>query len=321
MTLRTLATSLLLAALALGGCAAAIDRRASAREAAAEASYPPGGQLLEVGGRKVHAEVSGRGPDLILLHGASGNTRDFTFDLVGRLNDRYRVIALDRPGLGWSDDAGAAGVSPLVQADILRAAAAQLGAERPLVLGHSYGGAVALAWALRAPDATAGLVLLGAASMPWPGGLGGWYRLTDSAAGRATVIPLISALAPISAAEGTIATIFAPDPVPAGYNQHIGVGLTLRRATFAANARQVNGLRPHVVLMAENYPRLTLPVEIVHGAADTIVPPDIHAIPLSRLLPGAHLTLLPGIGHMPHHADPEAVVAAIDRAALRARLR
>ena len=62
-------------------------------------------------------------------------------------------------------------------------------------------------------------------------------------------------------------------------------------------------------------------VEIVHGDADTIVPLDIHSEPLARLLPDATLTVLPGIGHMPHHAAPDAVVAAIDRVFARAALR
>ncbi len=321
MTLRKLATSLLLAALALGGGASLIDRRAAAREAAAEASYPPTGQLLTVDGRTVHAHVSGMGPDLVLIHGASGNTRDFTFNLVERLADRYRVIALDRPGMGWSDNAGDAGVSPLVQADILRAAADQLGISRPIVLGHSYGGSVAMAWGLRAPGETAALVIVGGATMPWPGGLDAWYRITASRLGRAAFVPLVSALASPERASQAITSIFAPDPVPPGYPDYIGAGLTLRRDSFATNARQVNGLRPHIVLMADAYPTLDLPVEIVHGTADAIVPHDVHAVPLSKALPDAQLTLLPGVGHMPHHADPDAVVAAIDRAAERAGLR
>jgi pimeloyl-ACP methyl ester carboxylesterase len=73
--------------------------------------------------------------------------------------------------------------------------------------------------------------------------------------------------------------------------------------------------------MSQGYAQLALPVEILHGTADTIVPASVHALPLSAVLPDATLTLLPGIGHMPHHADPAAVVAAIDRAAARARLR
>jgi pimeloyl-ACP methyl ester carboxylesterase len=73
--------------------------------------------------------------------------------------------------------------------------------------------------------------------------------------------------------------------------------------------------------MSEEYPNLTLPVEILHGAADTIVPARIHAIPLSQRLPDAALTLLPDAAHMPHHTHPEAVIDAIHRAATRAGLR
>ena len=92
----------------------------------------------------------------------------------------------------------------------------------------------------------------------------------------------------------------------------------LRRASLRANARQVNTLRPHVVEMSKRYPTLDLPVELVHGDTDDTVPLDIHSQPLSALLPDANLTVLPGIGHMPHHVAPEAVTAAIDRAARRA---
>jgi pimeloyl-ACP methyl ester carboxylesterase len=90
--------------------------------------------------------------------------------------------------------------------------------------------------------------------------------------------------------------------------------------SFRENARQVNALRGHVVEMSQHYGDLTMPLEIVHGEADTIVPAQIHSIPLSRIAPGANLTLLPGMGHMPHHADPGAVIAAVDRARVRAGL-
>ena len=118
-----------------------------------------------------------------------------------------------------------------------------------------------------------------------------------------------------------MASIFTPQPVPDGYSAHVGVGLTLRREALRANARQVNSLRPHVVEMSPLYPSLRLPVEILHGTEDTIVPLDIHSVPLSRQIPEATLTVLEGVGHMPHHADPDAVTEAIDRAAIRAGLR
>ena len=322
MTVQRLAVSVIIAGtLALGGCGAAVAKRAADREAVAEASYPPTGRLLRVDGRSIHAHVEGHGPDLVLIHGASGSTRDFTFSFVDRMKGRYRVIAFDRPGLGWSEPLGAEGTSPLVQADLLRKAAAQLGVHRPVVLGHSYGGAVALAWGLRDPGGTAAIVTVSGAAMPWPGGLGPVYAMTASGLGQRALVPLVSAFVSEARADRVVAQIFAPQTPPAGYSEYFGVGLSLRRDTFRENTRQVNGLKPHPRLMQAHYPRLPMPVEILHGDADTIVPHHIHAEPLAKLVPGATLTILPGIGHMPHHSAPDAVAAAIDRAAHRAGLR
>ncbi len=311
----------------LAGCGVVVDRRADLREAAAEARYPPTGQLIEVEGRIVHAHVEGSGPDLVLLHGASGNTRDFTFSFVDRLKDDYRVIAFDRPGLGWTERADRfgpwdpRGESPRSQARLLQAAADRLGVENPLVLGHSYGGAVALAWGLERPDETAGLIVVAGASNPWPGGLGPMYRVMGSSWGGALLAPLVTAWSPYGRVDDALAGIFGPDPVPPGYARYIGAGLTLRRESFRANARQVNTLRPHVVEMSAHYPSLPMPVEIVHGTEDDTVPLRIHSEPLARQIPGANLTRLQGVGHMPHHAAPDAVEQAIHRAATRARLR
>jgi len=298
--------------------------RAGAREATAEATWPPAGQMVDVGGVRVHAHVSGTGPDVVLIHGAGGSLRDFTFDLVGRLENRYRVIAFDRPGHGWTDAADADGVpfdSPQAQAALLQAAALQLGADRPIVVGHSYGGAVTMAWAVALPDTLAGAVLLAGATMPWPGALNASYRINANPMGAALVVPLVTAWAPLPYATDVLAGIFAPQPMPEGYADHFGVPMSMRRGILRANARQVNGLRPHIVALSERYPMLSLPIEAVHGTADTIVPLAIHSGPLAALVPSANLTALDGVGHMPHHADPHAAVAAIDRTAKRAGLR
>lgn len=310
------------AAAALGG--AAIDRRATARERAFEAAFPPEGSILDVGGVPVHAVVRGAGPDLVMLHGASGNARDFTFDLIGRLSDRYRCIAFDRPGMGYTGHTDpryaavftSAAESPAEQATLLARAYGQLGSGAPMVLGHSFGGTIALAWGLDQPARA--LVLLGAASNRWEGGLGPLYAVNASAPGAALAVPLLSATVGEDRIRRITAGIFAPDAMPDGYFDHLGGQLTLRRDSLRSNARQVNGLKPHVTQMEKRYPELTLPIEMVHGTADTIVPADIHAKVLIDMVPNGNLTLLDGVGHMPHHADPDAVVAAIDRAHARA---
>jgi pimeloyl-ACP methyl ester carboxylesterase len=327
MTLRGLATvSLILAALAAAGGAWTL-RTAAARAAAEEAAHPPSGQFVEVGGTRVHAWVTGSGPDVVLIHGAFGSLRDFTFDLAGRLAPRYRVIALDRPGLGYSgrtDPAyarafAASAESPAEQAAVLAAAARALGAERPIVVGHSMGGIVAMAWAL--DHAPAAVVMLAGVAMPWPGDLGWIYQVNGTAAGGGLVAPLLSAWAPDARLHDSVRATFAPQPMPEGYADHIGAYMPVRLPAFRANARQVNTLRPHVVEMEKRYAALTLPIEILHGDADTTVPIAVHSGPLSQRLASASLTILPGIGHMPHHADPDAAIAAIDRAARRSGLR
>lgn len=298
------------------------------RERAAARDYPPTGQIIDVDGVAVHAVQMGTGPDVVLIHGASGNTRDFTFAFADMLADRYRVTILDRPGLGWTEQMSTdhtaawstAHADPRSQARLLRQAGDQLGVTQPIVLGHSFGGIVALAWALEYDD-LAGVVSVAGVANPWPGDLGWTYTVNGSAWGGALVVPLLSAFVPQSYVDSAVESIFAPQTAPDGYVNHVGPGLILRRGSMRANARQVNWLRPHVVEMSAQYGTIAVPVEVVHGDADTIVPLEVHSAKLPGQIDGAHVTVLEGVGHMPQHTHPDAVIAAIDRVAARAGLR
>lgn len=283
---------------------------------------PPLGDLMQVDGKTVHVADTGDGPAVVLLHGASGNLRDLTFDLTRRLNAAgFRTLAFDRPGLGYSEKLHDDGESPQEQARHLARAVEARGVDRAIILGHSFGGSVAMAWPLERPDQAAGVVTVGGATMPWPGGLGTWYNIASSDLGGATVVPLLVSLVPRSLAAQFAEGLFAPDPLPEGYIDYVGIDLSLRASQVHTNAKQVNGLKPHVQAMSQQYPELDLPVEILHGAADQIVPESVHAIPMSRLLPNGNLVLLDGHGHMPHHAATPAVVEAVTRAAEAAGLR
>jgi len=257
----------------------------------------------------------------VLIHGASGNLRDFTFAMADRLADRYRVIAFDRPGLGHTDRINTSGATIRQQADLLARAADRIGADHPVLVGQSYGGAVALAWAVDNPDRLSALVLLAAASNPWDSGLPVFYGITSSWWGRIFVAPLLAAWVPDRVVDDAIDRVFLPDSAPPGYHAHIGAGLTLRPDTIRANAMQRRNLLAEIRALVPHYGAIAVPTEIVHGDADTTVGLPIHSIPLSGQIPGAALTVLDGVGHMPQHAAPEAVDAAIDRAAARAGLR
>lgn len=322
-------------AIALGIAAVLTGCTATYRTAEAERAFPPIGKFVTVdGGARVHYIQAGDGPDVVLIHGAGGNLRDFKFDLFDRLTDHYRVTAFDRPGLGYTDrypgiadgPFATAGESPRQQATMLREAALALGVHDPVVVGHSFGGIVAYAWAVMgldedSPVNASAMVSFAGVAMPWPGELGPYYQINGSAFGGAVTIPLISAFVPTSKVEDVIEGTFAPQAAPDGYAEYIGAPLALRPETFRANVRQVNTLRPHAVELSQRYPELTLPIEILHGTADTTVPIDIHSEKVISLVASAHLTRMSGVGHMPHHVDPEAAIAAIDRAAARAGLR
>ncbi len=321
MSLKRLATtSLLVLALAYAALYASAHLRASR----AEAAHPPAGQFVKAAGHRVHYVEQGSGPTVILIHGAFGSVRDYTFDLADRLAENYRVIAFDRPGLGYSDPVYSGpfvskAESPFEQAQILSAAAKALNVETPIVVGHSFGGIVAMAWALDHDPAA--VVMLAGVAKPWPGDLSWLYQVNGTPLGGGLIAPALTALAPPTRIRSGVAATFAPNQMPEGYADHIGPYMPLRLPVFRSNARQVNTLRPHVVEMEKRYPDLALPIEIVHGQDDTTVPISIHSAPLAEQVASANLTILEDAGHMPHHSHTEDVIDAIDRAAARAGLR
>lgn len=317
---------ILLALVALAaGILGLILWKARANEAQAEAAFPPEGQFVMIDGHRVHAVVMGpkdaTAPDLVLLHGASGNTRDMTHRLAPRLARHYRVIILDRPGLGYTQSINRSGATIIQQAELLQKAAARLGAERPIVLGHSYGGAVALAWAVTRPEHIAALVTVAGAAKPWTTGLSLYYRVLSHPYLGPLVIPILTAFIDEARVTRAVSEIFAPQDPPDGYLDHIGAALTLRRTSLRANALQRANLLEEIEALHSRYGEIAVPVEIVHGDADTTVGLAIHAVPLARQIPGANLVILPGVGHMPHHVAGPEVVAAIHRVAARAGLR
>ena len=269
-----------------------------------ERRFPAYGGVAPVGNGVVHFLSDGTPGDLpvVLLHGASGNLRDFAMTLMPRLSRRHRVIALDRPGFGHSTPVRR-GATLAGQTAVLRAALTRLGVGRCILVGHSYGGALALHWTLAHMEEVAGLVLVSAPALDWGGALGGLYRFTSHPVMR-HILSHVASAAPERLIAGTLREIFDPEPVPPGYRAALGVELALRPRTFRTNAASMRGLHAEIVAMMPGYGRIARPVEIVHGDMDRVVPAEIHALPLVQAIPGARLTLLEGAGHMPHHTRP-----------------
>lgn len=276
---------------------------------------PPAGRFVDVDGGRVHIVELGdaTAPSIVLLHGASGNLGDMRRALGEQLAKHYHVILVDRPGHGWSDRPdGRIDASPARQAAIVHDALSHLGVMRPIMLGHSWSGALALAYALAYPDEIAGLVLLAPVAYPWQGGVG-WINdlVTTPIVGPLVARTMILPIGYLALTAG-VRAVFNPQAPPPGYIEHAGATMILRPSEFIANAQDLVDLKAFVTRQASHYGEIKVPVVIFAGAADTIVSPVVQARAIAAALPHATLHMLPGVGHMVHYADPTRVAQAVD---------
>jgi pimeloyl-ACP methyl ester carboxylesterase len=285
---------------------------------AIERAYPPTGVPVAVAGGNLHVLDLGPKdasvPPVVLIHGASGNLNEMRLALGDRLAATRRVILIDRPGHGWSERTDAADIaSPSAQARLIGQALDRLGVVRPILVAHSWAGALAAAYALERPDAVTGLVLVAPVTHPWPGGISWYYTLASTPVVGRLFVNTIALPGGLMALRGGIASVFAPQAVPADYMEKAAIPLVLRPSAFADNAADVAALHDQVVRQAPRYGALDLPVSIIAGTRDTIVSTDIHARAFARAVPQTNLVVLEDFGHAPHHIVPDVVIREIDR--------
>lgn len=260
------------------------------------------------GGQKAQ-DAEHSAPTVVLIHGAGLDHRDWTFAFMGALPAHLRVLAFDRPGFGRSErPRGAASALPATQARLLRGAAISLGVKRPVLVGHSWGGAVVMAWALDAPDRVAGVVSIAGAVAPWS-------LATAIENGRRIQDAALKAMGAGGMWEASIEALkesFAPAPIPDGYVEHVATELNPLNGPAAATMADISTINGALSLMAPRYKGLMTPVELVYGDADRILPPE-EQLRAAHDLVAARITRLPGVGHMAHHSAQSACIDAILR--------
>ena len=282
----------------------------------AELAHPPRGRFIEAEGARLHYLEAGDGPPLVLLHGLGSSVDDFaTSGLIAEASQRFRVIAFDRPGYGYSARPRDRLWHPLEQARVLRAALRKLEAHRPIVLGHSWGALVAIAFAMHFPGAARSLALASGLYFPSvrldapllvPPGIPLVGDLL-----RSTVSPLIGRLL----WPAWLRTLFAPAPVPQYFKDGFPAWMALRPSQLRTVGEEAAMTVPAAVMLGRGYRDLTLPVSLVAGKPDSYVHAK-HSERLHAMLPNSRLLLSQTAGHMIHHTDLPAVMAAIDAAAM-----
>lgn len=259
-------------------------------------------QTADVGGRKISYAGAGQDGDVVLLvHGYGGDRNSWLF-LQEPLAARYRVYALDLPGHGTSaKDVGEGSLSVL--ADAVTGVLDALGAERAHLVGHSMGGAVALAAAARDPARIASLTLIA------PSGFGpeinaGYLRGFADAQTRRELKAVIGQLFD----DESLVTRQLVDDLLA-YKRLDGVDEALhtlagtlldgeaQRGDSAASLAAIGGAAP---------------VTVIWGRADRIIPAA-----QAESVAGAVRHLIDDAGHMPQMERPAQVQAAIEETIAR----
>ncbi len=309
----TLGTLLGSAALtAAGGLGLSLYSDQIAREA--ERLVPQDGRHIQVAGARLHYVDQGSGPTIVMIHGLGGQLRNFSYAMLEPLARDHRVILLDRPGSGYStadDDA-----EPTIgeQGAIVARFIEALALDRPLLVGHSLGGAVALALALDRPELIRGLALIAPLTQAQ-------NDVPEAFKGLAAIPPGMRRLmartlgTPLSrlTAERTLAAVFAPEAPPADFATRGGGALSQRPAAIAAAAADLASGGTDMAAIAARYPSLTVPTAILYGRTDAILDPALHGHRTAAEIPGARIDVIEG-GHMIPITAPEETIRFVAQA-------
>lgn len=278
--------------------------------------YPAQGAPIEVAGAKLNVLDIGprdaKGPAIVMIHGATSNLGSMRVPVGDRLAKDHRVVLIDRPGHGWSTRENTRESLPAIQAKQIDEVLGKLGISNAIIVVHSLAGGLGALMPLDYPQRVAGLVMLAPVAYPWPGGVGAYNRvMTTPVIGPLLAYTITLPLGIFLTEPGTRG-VFAPQTMPEHYVRDAAIPLVLRPHAFLANAWDLITLKPAIAAQAPRYSGIKVPTTIISGDADNTVYPDIHSKPLAKVVAGAKLIMLPGVGHMVQNAAPDLVIREIE---------
>jgi magnesium chelatase accessory protein len=257
-------------------------------------------------------QVTGEGPDILLLHGAGASAHSWA-QLVPLLADRCRVIAVDLPGHGWTRSPRGRARLGDVAAD-LASLCVQEGWTPRMVIGHSAGGAISLELAHQGRIQPDQLVILNGALENFRGAAG-W------------LFPMMAKMLALNPFTGLLISQGGRS-VEQVRRVLSSAGTELSEEGLARYAHLIQR-RTHVdgtlAMMAQwsldelnrALPGITTPTLFIHGDRDGAVALRV-AEQAAQAMPNARLIVLPGVGHIAHEEVPERVAQEILRFAATA---
>ena len=245
----------------------------------------------------------------------------FSYALAGELAGEFRLILVDRPGSGYSTRAARADASPAAQASAIAKLMGALGLKRPLVVGHSLGGAISLALALDHPDCVGALALIAplTSAPEEPPAVFRALAIRSSFARNLVAWTLAVPLAILWGPAG-LKEAFAPEPSCARFcgprrrcsSVCVHKASTAHRLTWS---RSMTRCRSYM----QRYASLTVPFGMLYGRGDHLLDYRANGEALKAVCPALDLELIEG-GHMLLMTAPERCAALIRRIASRQKI-
>ncbi|KWE80028.1 alpha/beta fold hydrolase [Burkholderia territorii] len=269
-------------------------------------AFPPEGRFVDIGDDHIHYVEYGSGPPLVFVHGLAGQWRNFAYLPLTRLAQHHRVIFVDRPGAGRSLRGASSQANVFAQARTIAAFIDALKLDRPVLVGHSLGGAIALAVGLNHPERVSRLALIAPLS----------HEQTEPPAPFKPLMlpsPLVRRFVswtfaiPLTILTGRKAVnqVFAPEAVPRDFPVKGGGLLGLRPHVFYAMATDLLSAPVDLPAMERRYAGLSLPVDVLYGRADPILNWRTHGEALAQKSARVRLKVVEG-GHMLPVTIPDA---------------
>ena len=260
--------------------------------------FPPEGKFLDIGADRVHYTDRGAGPAIVFVHGLCGNLRNFAYLDMERLARSHRVIVIDRPGAGRSVRGADSPANIYAQARMVAQCIEKLGLDKPVLVGHSLGGAISLAVGLNHPQVIRRLALIAplthAESAP-PGAFGG--LVLPSPLVRRLVSWTLAIPLSIINSRKAIAAVFAPETMPKDFPFKGGGLLGLRPHVFYAASSDLVAAPEDLPDMERRYASMTVPVDVLYGRGDRILNVKRQGEALKQKLDRVNLRIIDG-GHM-----------------------
>jgi len=275
---------------------------------------------------------------VLFLHGGPGyNSYSFRMTAGKALDARYPMVYLDERGSGESERPWRGDYALATMVEDIEALRRQLGVERMVVAGHSFGGTLALEYAQTHPERVARLILIDAA-VDLPGAIESWMRTLATqfpqayaAAERSDAGKALRAVSPgntCALARARMAFIGAGTAtLPDGRAFHdrqqfhlMSAKAEQERLDAQSGLRNTGEIGAALMAPTSNFvcysvahpERVRMPALVLVGAYDGAVGVAPQRA-LARRLPHATLAVLPGSAHFPYQEEPAAFLQAVDR--------